>query len=188
MSNTSYRNLLDEELLYRVAQRSDEEALNMLYKRYAHLAMGVGLKYLPYDDARDVVQQVFVKIWTDAAQYKVKSFKPWLYTVVKNQCLMELRKTRPTVSFPENGFDFVEYEDLAHHKMEQEQILRVLEHCLDKLQAPQKDCVELFYRGQKTYSEIATLQKISDKQVKTYLQNGRRNLKICFSQHKNTNL
>lgn len=188
MSNTSYRNLLDEELLYRVAQRRDEEALSMLYKRYAHLAMGVGLKYLAYEDAKDVVQQVFVKIWTDAAQYKVKSFKPWLYTVVKNQCLMQLRRSDPTVSFPENGPDFVEYEDLTHHKMEQEQILRILEHCLEKLQQPQKDCVELFYRGQKTYSEIATLQKISDKQVKTYLQNGRRNLKICFSQHKNTNL
>ncbi len=186
MSNTSYRNLLDEELFYRIAQRKDQEAMNMLYKRYAHLAMGVGLKYLPHEDAKDIVQLVFVKIWTDAAQYKVKSFKPWLYTVVKNQCLMQLRKANPTVDLPDNGFDFMEYEDLSHHKMEQEQILRILESCLEKLQAPQKNCIELFYRGMKTYSEIASLQHLSDKQVKTYLQNGRRNLKICFSQHKNT--
>lgn len=186
MSNTSYRNLLDEELFYRIAQRKDQEAMNMLYKRYAHLAMGVGLKYLPHEDAKDIVQLVFVKIWTDAAQYKVKSFKPWLYTVVKNQCLMELRKTNNTVDLPESGFDFMEYEDLSHHKMEQEQILRILESCLEKLQAPQKACIELFYRGMKTYNEIAGLQNLSDKQVKTYLQNGRRNLKICFSQHKNT--
>jgi RNA polymerase sigma-70 factor (ECF subfamily) len=188
LSNTSYRNLLDEELLYRVSQRQDQEAMNMLYKRYAHLAMGVGLKYLPYDEAQDAVQQVFVKIWTDAAQYKVKSFKPWLYTVVKNQCLMVLRKSNPTIAFPENGMDFVEYDDQSHHKMEQEHVLRILEACLEKLQQPQKNCIELFYRAQKTYAEIANMQQLTDKQVKTFLQNGRRNLKICFGNHKQTHL
>lgn len=187
MSNTIYRNLLDEELLYRVAQKKDQEALSTLYKRYAHLALGVGLKYLPLDEAKDAVQTVFIKIWTDCAQYKIKSFKPWLYTVVKNQCLMELRKSKPTASFDtENVFDFVEYEDHSHHKMEQEQVLKILESCLSKLQEAQKTCIELFYLHQKTYAEIATYQQLDDKQVKSFLQNGRRNLKLCFGQHKNS--
>ena len=185
MSNVSYRNLSDEDLLYRVAERKDQEALNMLHRRYAHLVMGVGLKYLPYDDAQDVIQQVFIKIWGEAAKYSVKVFKPWLYTVVKNQCLMELRKKNPTVELPEGGFEFVEYEDRSHHTMEQEKVLTILESCLQKLQQAQRACIELFYQGQKPYSEIAKDNNISEKQVKTYLQNGRRNLKICFGQHKN---
>lgn len=185
MSNVSYRNLSDEDLLFRVAERKDQEAMNMLYRRYAHLVMGVGLKYLPYEDAQDIIQQVFIKIWNDAAKYSVKVFKPWLYTVVKNQCLMELRKKNPVVELPENGFDFVEYEDRSHHTMEQEKVLTILESCMQKLQQAQKACIELFYQGQKTYSEVAIVNNMTDREVKTHLQNGRRNLKICFSQHKN---
>jgi len=187
LSHTIYRNLLDEELLYRVAHKRDQEALATLHKRYAHLALGVGMKYLSADAAKDAVQVVFIKIWTDVAQYKIKSFKPWLYTVVKNHCLMELRKQQPTTPVDaENTFDFVEYEDLSHHKMEQEQVLRILESCLSKLQEAQKTCIELFYLHQKTYAEIAAHNQMDDKQVKSYLQNGRRNLKLCFGQHKNS--
>ena len=72
--------------------------------------------------------------------------------------------------------------------MEQEAILRILEDCLEKLEPNQKNAIELFYKGQKTYKDIAINQNSDEKTIKSYLQNGRRNLKICFGQSKNKSL
>ncbi|HTO16542.1 MAG TPA: sigma-70 family RNA polymerase sigma factor [Edaphocola sp.] len=184
MPQSTYRNLLDEELLYKVVQRKDQEAMNLLYKRYAHLCLGISIKYLPLEDAKDATQQVFLKIWQDAEKHKIKFFKPWLYTVVRNQCLMQLRKSNPSIVSLKNEIDFVEYEDNSHHNMEQETILMKLEACLENLETSQREAIELFYKGQKTYSEIAVIQNADEKSIKSYLQNGRRNLKICFGKSK----
>lgn len=181
MSATVYRNLLDEELWHRVANRQDSEAFSTLYKRYAHLAMGVGLKYLPINDAKDVVQIVFSKLWTDAAKHNVRHFKPWLYTVIKNHCLMVLRQQNNNHDLQmDNGAEFMEMFDAEHHKIEDERRLTILEACLETLRQEQKVCIESFYLQQKTYAEIASSFGMNNNQVKSFIQNGRRNLKICM--------
>lgn len=184
MSSSNYRNLIDEDLVHRIAARQDQEAFNTLYHRYAHLALGVCMKYLKAaDPAKDAVQVVFTKVWTDIHQYQVRKFKPWFYQVLKNHCLMELRKNDPNMKIvAEWDMDIVEFEDTLHHKVNQEQVLLHLNMCLKGLNAEQKSCISHFYLDQKSYNETAALTGYSDKQVKSNIQNGRRNLKNCLRQ------
>lgn len=179
-----YRNLSDEELLLHVAQKQDQEAFNMLYRRYAHLALGVCMKYLGNPVlAQDVTQTVFTRIWTDAANYQVRKFRPWFYTVVKNYCLMELRKNDEHADISENTLAaFMESDDQVHRKMKEEELFVIMQDCLRRLNDYQQVCMKYFYLQQKTYAQTAELLDLTEKEVKSHLQNGRRNLKICVKQ------
>lgn len=179
-----YRNLSDEELLLHIAQKQDQEAFNMLYRRYAHLALGVCMKYLGNPGlAQDVTQTVFTRIWTDAANYHVRNFRPWFYTVVKNYCLMELRKNDEHADISENTLAaFMESDDQVHRKMKEEELFVIMQDCLQRLNDYQQVCMKYFYLQQKTYAQTAELLDLTEKEVKSHLQNGRRNLKICVKQ------
>ena len=179
-----YRNLSDEELLLHVAQKQDQEAFNMLYRRYAHLALGVCMKYLSNPGlAQDVTQTVFTRIWTDAANYQVRNFRPWFYTVVKNYCLMELRKNDEHTDISENTLAaFMESDDQVHRKMKEEELFVIMQDCLRRLNDYQQVCMKYFYLQQKTYAQTAELLDLTEKEVKSHLQNGRRNMKICVKQ------
>lgn len=180
----NYRNLNDEDLLHRMATKLDQEAFSTLYQRYVHLALGVCLKYLKSTEgAKDATQAVFIKLWTEAAKLQVRKFKPWFYQVVKNHCLMELRKNDPNKNIvAEWDLTAMEFEDNLHPTCTDEQLLQYLEQCLEQLNTEQKSCVSLFYLKQNSYMETATLTGYSDKQVKSYIQNGRRNLRNCLRQ------
>ncbi len=179
-----YKNHSDEDLLMHIAQKQSQDAFQVLYSRYAHLALGVCLKYLKDAAAsQDAVQNIFIKIWQEAANYQVRQFRPWFYRVVKNHCLMELRKLNSTVDISENSLaQFMENDDAYHHKVKEEYLLVLMEECLKQLNEYQAVCVKYFYLNQKTYAETAELLDLDIKAVKTHLQNGRRNLKICVKQ------
>lgn len=56
----------------------------------------------------------------------------------------------------------------------------VLEKCIEHFAGEQKECIRLFYFDNKSYREIAATLKQDEKKVKSHLQNGKRNLKICL--------
>jgi RNA polymerase sigma-70 factor (ECF subfamily) len=184
LAGSNYRNLNDEDLLHRIISKQDQEAFSTLYQRYVHLALGMCIKYLKSPDvSKDAVQVIFTKLWTDAHNYQVRKFKPWFYQVIKNHCLMELRKNDPNQKIvAEWDMDIMEYEDNLHHKVNEEQVLLNLNICLKALNTEQRNCIEHFYLEQKSYNETAVLTGFSDKQVKSHIQNGRRNLKNCLRQ------
>lgn len=184
LSTNNYRNLNDEDLVHRIASKQDQEAFGTLYRRYAHLAMGMCLKYLKAaEPSKDAVQVIFTKLWTDLHQYQVRKFKPWFYQVIKNHCLMELRKKDPSQKIvAEWDMDLMEFEDSLHHKVNEEQLLLYLNMCLKSLNEEQRSCITRFYLDQKSYNETAALTGYSDKQVKSHIQNGRRNLRNCLRQ------
>lgn len=184
LSTNHYRNLSDEDLVHRIASKQDQEAFGTLYQRYVHLALGTCIKYLKAaEPAKDAVQVIFTKLWTDVHQYQVRRFKPWFYQVIKNHCLMELRKNDPNrKTVAEWDMDIVEFEETLHHKVNEEQLLLYLNMCLKGLNEEQRSCITRFYLDQKSYNETATLTGYSDKQVKSHIQNGRRNLKNCLQQ------
>lgn len=182
--NNNYRNLSDEDLLHRIALKQDREAFGVLYQRYLHLTLGMCIKYLKTGEAaKDATQVIFVKLWTDVHQHQVRKFKPWFYQVIKNHCLMELRKKDPNQKIvAEWDMELMEYDETLHHKLSEEQLILNLNLCLRALNAEQKKCIEHFYLEQKSYNETALLTGFSDKNVKSYIQNGRRNLKNCLKQ------
>lgn len=172
----------DEELLGLYQADHDLEWLSSLYLRYASLIYGVCLKYLcDRDMAKDAVMQIHEKLIDSLLRHQVSNFRSWLYVFAKNHCLMQLRslKGRITEEIPltlmENGLSHHPEEDVAL-----ESDLQRLERCIARLSGEQKQCVELFYLKEQCYRDISNNTGFDLSRVKSYIQNGKRNLKLCM--------
>ena len=165
--------------LYRTAGNID--TLGELYNRYMELVYGVCLKYMKDpEDAKDCVINIFEELVTKLKKYDVDNFKPWLYQLAKNHCLMKLRSKK---GHPVNvDIDVVHLSENIHldDVMEKELRLSSMEYCIDQLPGEQKQAIQLFYLEEKCYKEIAETTNTDINKVRSFIQNGRRNLKICM--------
>ena len=189
--NRNKNNKTDAELLGIFLKDYNQEILGELYSRYIHLVYGVCLKYFKdRERAKDAVIELYEKILVEIGKHTITNFKSWLYVVTKNYCLMELRKRKPgeliLTSSDEELAGFMENEQELHliDKDRDEQLEQALTDCIAKLKAEQKECIQLFYYENRCYREIAVLLKIEEKKVKSFIQNGKRNLKICLEAEK----
>ncbi len=180
-----YLHLSDLELIQLFKLNGDAVIIGLLYKRHVSMALGVANKYLqPEDEAKDAVMQVFEQLLKTINNHKIENFKSWLYSVVKNFCLMKIRKEKNlTMVRDEEGkniFSFMEKEQLLHQEEEKmkEINLNSLETALKMLNEEQKVCIELFYLQQKSYAEVVELTGYTLNNVKSFIQNGKRNLKL----------
>jgi RNA polymerase sigma factor (sigma-70 family) len=179
---STYKNHSDGELINTFLQTNDNAFVGILYQRYGHLVLGLSIKYLKNkDEAQDAVIQIFANLISDLKKYKIDYFKSWLYTYSKNFCLMELRKRQSTLKkeleLKENVHLLMDFSNPEHLKEKENQIT-LMEKAMNSLQENQKTCVDLFYLKNKSYQEITQLTGFSNNDVKSYIQNGKRNLKI----------
>jgi RNA polymerase sigma-70 factor (ECF subfamily) len=172
----------DEELVAAYKQSGDKEILARLYQPYMDLVYGVCLKYFDStEDAKDAVMGIFEELVTKLMKYEVAHFKGWLYSVAKTHCLMKIRgssKVR-TISIDPSLMQSSEEMHL-NGVFEKESRLIELSKCMETLSPDQKQVVELFYLQQKCYKEISALTGEDWNQVRSLIQNGRRNLKNCM--------
>ncbi len=181
------KELTDEQLIAAYQSTGDLNQLGRLYQRYMHLVYGVCLKYLKNrEDAQDAVMGIFEKLSRELKDKEVELFKPWLYVVSKNYCLMQLRHQK-SVQQKEKEFQnsellFMENPSAVHlnDEWEPEAMDDRLQECLQKLRLQQRQCIELFYFEELCYQDISLQLKLDLKKVKSYIQNGKRNLKICL--------
>lgn len=180
-----HKEISDEDLLGKFYTTGNLDVLGELYARYMHLVYGVSLKYFgDRADAQDAVMFIFEKLIVDLPRHEVQNFKSWLYVLTKNHCLMEIR-SRKSADRRLEGLkteqEFMESEDELHPLDREGNFLeKALKECIEKLKSEQKQCIELFYYQKLCYQEIAEKLGMSEKKVKSYLQNGKRNLKICL--------
>jgi RNA polymerase sigma factor (sigma-70 family) len=156
--------------------------LGELYQRYMELVYGVCLKYYKEpEQAKDSVMQIFEELVSKLKKHEVENFRAWLHQVAKNHCLMQLRtpKNMKTVEFKT---DFVQSEENMHLNgvLEKEENFKKMEDCLETLTGEQRDTIKLFYLEGKCYNEIVEQTGMEWNQVRSLIQNGRRNLKICM--------
>ncbi len=177
----------DEELIALYARTGDIEILGELFEPYMHLVYGVCLKYLKNrDDAQDMVIQVFEELQVKLPQQEIQNFKSWLYVVTKNNCLMHLRKHQNEQEkqhiFEKESLQLMENSDDLHpvDRENDEEMEAALKRCIERLKNQQRECIELFYYQDKCYQEISDALQVDVKKVKSYIQNGKRNLKICL--------
>jgi len=173
----------DEQLLRQYRQTGDLAVLANLYQKYMNLIYGVCLKYLKDEElSKDAVMQIFEELIVKINKHDIKQFKSWLYVLSRNFCLMKLRsdKKMPTQALDE----VMELAEDLHHNDEREEDLAALERCKEKLPAPQKVSIQLFFMEEKCYKEIADETGYSMNEVKSYIQNGKRNLKICLEKNR----
>jgi RNA polymerase sigma-70 factor (ECF subfamily) len=175
---SDYRKLSDEDVIHRYVHRKEHAAFNCLYERYAHLVLGVCFKYLNNGEAaKDATQQIFIKLLEDLTRFRIENFKPWLLQVVRNHCLMQLRKSVPVVNNTIELGEDMEFEEILHPLAEREQLLSHLETAVQELNPEQRTCIEAFYLKKQNYATIAQETGYTLLQVKSHIQNGKRNLK-----------
>lgn len=188
MNSNPYSNTSDQELLERFYTSRDNQWLGILLQRYTLLLLGVCMKYLKNEEeAKDSVQQVFLKAITELHKYRVDYFKSWLYMVAKNHCLMKIRdrQGKQSTELREQMAIADDNENSKTLHIEKDRKLALMADCLEELNKEQKQCVTLFYLEKKSYQEIAGDTGFTLMQVKSYIQNGKRNLKILLEQKLN---
>ncbi len=181
MTPDRYQNISDNTLLEKFYADKDNQWLGILLQRYTMLLFGVCMKYLKNeDDAKDSVQQVFLKAIAELHKYRVDYFKSWIYMVAKNHCLMKLRdKQGKTAAILNEQTMALEEEPVsAQAHLDKDRMLDAMAAAIGELNNEQKQCVTLFYLDKKSYTQIAETTGYSMMQVKSYIQNGKRNLKI----------
>lgn len=178
----------DATLLELYKRHKDSKWLSYLFERYSLLVFGVCMKYLKQvADAQDATQQVFEKAFSEINKYEVSYFKSWIYSIAKNHCLMQLRsKGHQTVYWDSIPEEMQEDESNQIETAEKESVLEGQSESLSKalslLNEEQKICIELFFLEKLSYKEIEEKTGFSFQQVKSYIQNGKRNLKISLTQ------
>jgi RNA polymerase sigma factor (sigma-70 family) len=180
-----YKSLSDEDLIRSFRTTQNNIYLSELFNRYTHLVFGVCMKYLKSEEeSKDAVMQIFENLMVSLHKQDVENFKGWIYSVSKNHCLMFLRKSRSTervkTEYQENiRQEIMESEDIfhLHNKSDPEEKIPYLQKAIEKLNEEQRRCIELLYLQDKSYQEVAMITGYSLKQVKSYIQNGKRNLK-----------
>ncbi|MBC8053631.1 MAG: sigma-70 family RNA polymerase sigma factor [Sphingobacteriaceae bacterium] len=176
-------------MLSEYRKTGDLQLLGKLYERYMPLIFGLCLKYLKNEEeSKDAVMQIFEQLITKLRIHEVTNFKSWLYTLSRNYCLMELRtgSKHEFVNIEDYG---VETPVFLHHDNDEsnENQLNSMSKCMTTLPEEQRISVDLFYLQQKCYKEVADITGYEVNKVKSYIQNGKRNLKICIERQKSGN-
>ena len=176
--------LADNDLISYFRKERDQEVIGILFTRDTHLVYGVCLNLIrDEDDAKDAVMEIFEGLIDDLASYEIQNFKSWLHSVTRNHCLMKLRRSKMMRMEPEMIAEkqegiFVENEDEMHPDIESEADRKKLASAMEYLKEPQRKCIELVYLESKSYIEVSEITGYTMKEVKSHVQNGKRNLRI----------
>ena len=187
-SRADIENLTNEKLFELFRKEHRTEYFGELYRRYIPLIYGLCLKYLGAEaDAQDAVMDLYEELSQKVHRYDIQNFHTWLYSVAKNHCLLKLRKEKRAYfvniddAFVENG-DFFTLIDREKSNEE----TSALEYCLKELGEEQRKSIEYFYYENKSYADIVSITGYTLAKVKSYIQNGKRNLKNCITRVLNT--
>lgn len=174
--------LSDLDLVHRFRFSHDTKYVGELYLRYTHLIYGVCLHYLGNEEeSKDAVMEIFEKLVIDLKKHEIKNFKSWLYTVTKNHCLIRLRKEhsqdKKANEYKKIALENMELEEFLNLDSKKERDVQLLQEAISTLTPKQRQCIEMFYIEGKSYEEIVKQTGFDTMAVKSYIQNGKRNLK-----------
>jgi len=171
----------DSELLEKFYSDHNNEWLGILFPRYTLLLLGVCMKYLKNEeDSRDAVQQIFLKAINELHKYRVDYFKSWIYMIAKNLCLMKLRDRGKTHIEINEHIAASDEPPEINLLIEKDNTLDKMNTALQQLNKEQQQCLTLFYLEKKSYTEIAASTGYDMMHVKSYIQNGKRNLRLLM--------
>ena len=162
-------------------ETSEQEFLGQLYSRYVSLVYGLCLKYLQkIEDAQDATTDIYEELSKKIHKYEIENFKTWLYSVATNHCFQILRKEKKQI-FEEIDAHVMESDEFEHliDTNEDKEKEDALNYCLDTLAEEQRQCVVHFFFEEFSYVDIVEKTGFALSKVKSYIQNGKRNLKIC---------
>lgn len=170
-----YNEQSDTELITTYKQSGDTFVVGILYERYSHLVYSICYKYLHDDDAcKDAVLNIFEKLFSDLKKYEIANFSSWLHSVARNYCFAQQHHEKHKVYIESSHADISEQADEEHELYE---LLPHLQEAMYTINEPQRICIQHFYLEKKSYQEISTITGFDTNQVKSHIQNGKRNMK-----------
>lgn len=178
--------LSDEQLLADyVGGSGGSRSLGILYERYMPMVYGVCVKILKDSGkAEDAVMAIYEELVRKVKDHQIESFRGWLYVLARNYCLMEWRKAQRKPTDHHAPEDMVRYDAVEPvFEYELPQGSNSLERCLAELVERQRTCVQWFYYEDKSYKEIADMMAEDLGKVRSYIQNGKRNLRLCMEKN-----
>ena len=182
----------DEDLLLQYKQSGDRELFADLFKKHVTSVYGTCLFYLQdKDEAQDATMILFEKLMLDIGTREINNFKAWLGFVVRNHCISLIRKNKTASKHKKSYYEF-ELEETTYEAEEKigsvsdDVLLQEMKHCLPKLKDKQRICVERFYLHNKSYQDIADETGYSLNEIKSHIQNGKRNLKLMIEEQTRT--
>ncbi|MEO5990290.1 MAG: sigma-70 family RNA polymerase sigma factor [Ferruginibacter sp.] len=187
MNPGDYKHIDDQQLLAFFKKDRNNEWLGILLQRYTLMLLGVCMKYLKDEEAaKDSVQQIFMKVIDELHKYEVAYFKTWLYTLAKNHCLMQLRSKKSYFKeLNDNTMSVTDDAEGMELAIQKENSLNLMELAMEELNEDQRKCLTLFFLEKKSYQDIVSSTNFSMHQVKSHIQNGKRNLKLQFQRLQN---
>lgn len=187
LKNIKANDVSDKELIAAYKSSNDLSYVSALYQRYMELVFGVCLKYFKDGErSKDAVMDIYEELCKKLKLHEVDNFKGWLQVLARNYCLMQLRSPR-NMKTTEFNADFMQSNQTTHLEngiLEKEENFKKLEECMEQLTAEQKQSIELFFLQKKCYNEIAGITGYEWSKVRSFIQNGKRNLKICMEEKK----
>lgn len=184
--NTSGSTDLDEaSMLLEYRKTGNLGILGKLYGKYMPLVFGLCLKYFKDEEqSKDAVMEIFEELVKKLKIHEVSNFRSWLYTLARNHCLMAIRSSAKHDFLPIED-NFMDSDAFVHLDIDDalEGKLSIMEKCIQKLPIEQKVTISLFYLDQKCYKEVSDITGYDPNKVKSYIQNGKRNLKICIEKN-----
>ncbi len=178
--------ITDEDIAKKV-QKGDGESFGFLIERYEAKMLRYARKFLfDTEDARDVVQEVFIKAYTNIRSLDTsRRFSPWIYRIAHNEFINALKKKGRDKSFPFD-FDLLFPHPVARETADRQattnELRAMLDRCLDKLPAKYREALVLYYYEEMEYQEIAEILKIPVSTVGVRLNRGKNKLKQLISQ------
>ena len=161
----------------------DEAALSTLYDRYSAMLFGMLMRILrDQQAAEEVLQDMFLQLWRNAAQFDAKrgSLPAWLMVIGRNRAISRLRGRRDREVLEEEEGDyantFASGQNIEDEAVRAE-LARNISAALEQLPAEQKQAVELAYFEGMTQSEIANQTGIPLGTVKTRVRTAMQTLR-----------
>lgn len=176
----------DAEIISAYKSTGDKQLVGILFERYAHLVYGVCFNYVKDKEVcKDATLFIFEKLFVDLKKYEVTNFSSWLHSVARNYCFAYLKTAGRNVSFDEA---FINLTEPIEDGYEEDELIKnhlaKLPEALTAINAEQQLCITLFYLDNKSYLEITEQTGFTLNQVKSFIQNGKRNLKIYLTTQK----
>jgi RNA polymerase sigma factor (sigma-70 family) len=172
----------DRQLVTDYRKSHSRKIFGVLFDRYAHLVFGVCMKYLKnQEESKDATLSIFEKAMEDLKRFDVEKFSYWIHTVARNYCLMQLRSRKAMIYIDDDegpGEKILSDVNQGQESEDTEQMLIVLEEAIGSLNEEQRNCIDLFYLKKYCYQDVSKITGFTMNEVKSHIQNGKRNLKI----------
>lgn len=172
------------------AGKRDAVAFRSLYEATSSKLFGFALRILQKRElAEEVLQEGFVAIWNNAANYQSHLASPmtWMATIVRNKAFDHLRRTDAAVEIDAEQFDsevMNALQDPQRTPIEALQLsgdAKALAWCMSALEGAHRQVVALAYYHDLSHSEVANQMKLPIGTVKTWIRRSLEKLRVCLA-------